>query len=149
MAFQNSAAEIILWRMIAGIGIGVELVTIDTYIVELMPKEVRGRAFAVNEVVQFCAVPVVALIAWRLVPLRPWGFDGWRWVVLIGSVGAIFVWFIRQRIPESPRWLIARRQTGRGRTRDRRNRTARQQRKGSPLPAPENRINGGTTRKFS
>jgi putative MFS transporter len=108
MAFQNSAAEIILWRMIAGIGIGVELVTIDTYIVELMPKEVRGRAFAVNEVVQFCAVPVVALIAWRLVPLRPWGIDGWRWVVLIGSVGAIFVWFIRQRIPESPRWLIAR-----------------------------------------
>lgn len=107
MAFQNSAAEIILWRMIAGIGIGVELVTIDTYIVELMPKEVRGRAFAVNEVVQFCAVPVVALIAWRLVPLRPLGFDGWRWVVLIGSAGAIFVWFIRQRIPESPRWLIA------------------------------------------
>jgi MFS transporter, putative metabolite:H+ symporter len=108
MAFQNSAAEIVLWRMIAGIGIGVELVTIDTYIVELMPKELRGRAFAVNEVIQFSAVPVVALVAWRLVPLRPWGFDGWRWVVLLGSVGAIFVWFIRQRIPESPRWLIAR-----------------------------------------
>ena len=93
--------------MIAGIGIGVELVTIDTYIVELMPKELRGRAFAVNEVIQFSAVPVVALVAWRLVPLQPWGFDGWRWVVLLGSVGAIFVWFIRQRIPESPRWLIA------------------------------------------
>jgi putative MFS transporter len=108
MAFQHSAPEIILWRMIAGIGIGVELVTIDTYIVELMPKQLRGRAFAVNEVVQFTAVPIVALVAWRLVPLRPWGFDGWRWVVLLGSVGAIFVWFIRQRIPESPRWLIAR-----------------------------------------
>jgi putative MFS transporter len=107
MAFQNSAAEIVLWRMIAGIGIGVELVTIDTYIVELMPKELRGRAFAVNEVIQFSAVPIVALVAWRLVPLQPWGFDGWRWVVLFGSVGAIFVWFIRQRIPESPRWLIA------------------------------------------
>jgi putative MFS transporter len=107
MAFQTSAAEIILWRMIAGIGIGVELVTIDTYIVELMPKELRGRAFAVNEVIQFAAVPVVALVAWRLVPLQPLGFDGWRWVVLLGSVGAIFVWFIRQRIPESPRWLIA------------------------------------------
>jgi len=82
-------------------------VTIDTYIVELMPKELRGRAFAVNEVIQFSAVPIVALVAWRLVPLQPWGFDGWRWVVLLGSVGAIFVWFIRQRIPESPRWLIA------------------------------------------
>jgi len=107
MAFQTTAFEIISWRMIAGIGIGIELVTIDTYIVELMPKELRGRAFAVNEVIQFLAVPIVALVAWRLVPLQPWGFDGWRWVVLLGSVGAIFVWFIRQRIPESPRWLIS------------------------------------------
>ena len=137
MAFQNSAAEIILWRMIAGIGIGVELVTIDTYIVELMPKEVRGRAFAVNEVVQFCAVPVVALIAWRLVPLRPWGFEGWRWVVLIGSVGAIFVWFIRQRIPESPRWLIAH-----GKLDEAERVTSKIERRvskerGAPLPAPK------------
>jgi MFS transporter, putative metabolite:H+ symporter len=107
MAFQNSAEGLVLWRMIAGIGIGVELVTIDTYIAELMPKEIRGRAFAINEVVQFSAVPIVALVAWRLVPLRPWGFDGWRWVVLLGSIGAIFVWSIRRRIPESPRWLIA------------------------------------------
>ncbi|HWX38796.1 MAG TPA: MFS transporter [Candidatus Sulfotelmatobacter sp.] len=107
MAFQSSAEGLVLWRMIAGIGIGVELVTIDTYIAELMPKEMRGRAFAVNEVVQFSAVPVVALVAWKLVPLHPWGFDGWRWVVLLGSVGAVFVWFIRRRIPESPRWLIA------------------------------------------
>jgi putative MFS transporter len=107
MAFQHTAAGIVWWRMIAGIGIGVELVTIDTYIAELMPKQLRGRAFAINEVIQFTTVPVVALIAWLLVPLSPWGFDGWRWVVLIGSIGAVFVWFIRQRIPESPRWLIA------------------------------------------
>lgn len=107
MAFQKSAEGLLVWRMIAGIGIGVELVTIDTYIAELMPKELRGRAFAVNEVIQFSAVPVVALVAWKLVPLSPWGFDGWRWVVLLGSVGAVFVWFIRRPIPESPRWLIA------------------------------------------
>jgi putative MFS transporter len=112
MAFQKDAAGIVFWRMIAGIGIGVELVTIDTYIAELIPKQVRGRAFAVNEVIQFSTVPVVALISWLLVPLQPWGFDGWRWVVLIGSVGAIFVWFIRKRIPESPRWLLARGRLG-------------------------------------
>jgi putative MFS transporter len=108
MAFQNTAAGIVFWRMIAGIGIGVELVTIDTYIAELMPKQLRGRAFAINEVIQFTAVPAVAFISWLLVPLKPWGIDGWRWVVLIGSICAVFVWFIRQRIPESPRWLIAR-----------------------------------------
>jgi putative MFS transporter len=108
MAFQTSASGILIWRLITGIGIGVELVTIDTYIAELMPKEVRGRAFAVNQVVQGTAIPLVAFISWLLVPHSPFGFDGWRWVVLLGSVGAIFVWFIRRSIPESPRWLIAR-----------------------------------------
>jgi MFS transporter, putative metabolite:H+ symporter len=108
MAFQASTQGILIWRVITGIGIGVELVTIDTYIVELMPKEIRGRAFAVNQFVQFTAIPVVAFVSWLLVPRSPFGIDGWRWVVLLGSVGAIFVWFIRRGIPESPRWLIAR-----------------------------------------
>ncbi len=108
MACQTSTPGILLWRVVTGIGIGVELVTIDTYIAELMPKKVRGRAFAVNQVVQFTAIPFVALISWLLVPRTPFGVDGWRWVVLLGSVGAIFVWFIRRAIPESPRWLIAR-----------------------------------------
>jgi MFS transporter, putative metabolite:H+ symporter len=108
MACQTTTRGILVWRVITGIGIGVELVTIDTYIAELMPKNVRGRAFAVNQVVQFTAIPLVAFISWLLVPRSPFGVDGWRWVVLLGSVGAIFVWFIRRAIPESPRWLIAR-----------------------------------------
>jgi putative MFS transporter len=108
MAFQTSASAILVWRLMTGIGIGVELVTIDTYIAELMPKDVRGRAIAINQVVQGTAIPLVALICWLLVPRSPFGIAGWRWVVLLGSVGAIFVWFIRRSIPESPRWLIAR-----------------------------------------
>jgi putative MFS transporter len=107
MAFQNTAPHILIWRIVAGIGIGVELVTIDTYIAELVPRELRGRAFAFNAIVQFLTLPVVALAAWLLVPRHPLGLDGWRWVVLIGAAGAIFVWFIRQSVPESPRWLIA------------------------------------------
>jgi putative MFS transporter len=107
MAFQNTGPHILIWRIVAGIGIGVELVTIDTYIAELVPRELRGRAFAFNAIVQFLTLPVVALAAWLLVPRHPLGLDGWRWVVLIGAAGAIFVWFIRQRVPESPRWLIA------------------------------------------
>ena len=106
MAFQNSGVSVCLWRLVAGIGIGVELVTIDTYIAELVPKHVRGRAFAYNQVIQFAVVPVVALLSYLLVPQQPFGFDGWRWVVAIGSVGALFVWFLRRGVPESPRWLI-------------------------------------------
>ena len=49
MAFQTTGFGVCLWRMIAGIGIGVELVTIDTYVAELVPKHMRGRAFAFNQ----------------------------------------------------------------------------------------------------
>ena len=105
LAFQNDAFGLNLWRFIAGVGVGVELVTIDSYLSELVPRQLRGRAFAYNSTIQFAAVPVVALLAWRLVPISPFGFDGWRWVVLIGAVSAIFVWWIRRRVPESPRWL--------------------------------------------
>ncbi len=107
MAFQTTAGGINLWRFLSGVGVGVELVTIDTYIAELVPKGLRGRAFAVNQTIQFAVVPVVAALAWWLVPRAPLGLDGWRWVVLIGAAGAIFVWFLRLGVPESPRWLAA------------------------------------------
>ena len=85
MAFQTTGWGICLWRMIAGIGIGVELVTIDTYVAELVPKHIRGRAFAFNQCVQFSVVPIVAFLSYMLVPLTPLGWDGWRWVVAIGA----------------------------------------------------------------
>jgi len=105
MAFQDTGLGVSLWRLIAGIGIGVELVTIDTYVSELVPKSMRGRAFAFNHAVQFSVVPVVAFIAYKLVPISPFGFDGWRWVAMIAAVGALAAWWLRLGLPESPRWL--------------------------------------------
>jgi putative MFS transporter len=105
MAFQYTPNGVNLWRFIAGIGIGVELVTVDTFISELVPKRARGKTFAIQQSIGFIPVPVVALLAWLLNPTAPLGLSGWRWVVIIGSVGAIIVWFVRLRMPESPRWL--------------------------------------------
>jgi len=107
MACQRTGEGLNLWRFIAGVGFGVQLVTIDTYLVELVPAGLRGRSFSINQCICFTAVPVVALLAWLVVPLTPLGLAGWRWVVLFGSVGAIVVWALRSGIPESPRWLAA------------------------------------------
>ena len=105
MAFQHDAAGLNLWRLLCGIGVGVELVTIDTYIAELAPPKVRGRAFAFANVIQFLAIPAVAFLGWLLVPRTVFGMDGWRLVVLAGSLGAVVVWIVRRGLPESPRWL--------------------------------------------
>ena len=37
--------------------------------------------------------------------MRRLDLDGWRWVVLIGVIAAVGVWWIRSALPESPRWL--------------------------------------------
>jgi len=105
MATCRTAVGIDLWRLISGIGIGVELVTIDSYVSELAPARLRGRAFALNQAIQFLAVPAVALAAWWLLPRSPFGLAGWRWVMILGAAGAVIVWVIRASLPESPRWL--------------------------------------------
>ena len=105
MACQTTSSGVLLWRFIAGIGIGVEIITIDAYITELVPSWMRGRAFAVNQAVMFTAVPIVAALAWWLVPLSPYGVDGWRWVVLIGAAASMVIWILRLFVPESPLWL--------------------------------------------
>jgi MFS transporter, putative metabolite:H+ symporter len=105
MACQTTSEGLLLWRFIAGVGIGVEIITIDAYITELVPSWMRGRAFAVNQATMFIAVPVVAFLSWWLVPLSPYGIDGWRWVVLIGAAASMVIWVVRLYVPESPLWL--------------------------------------------
>lgn len=107
MAFQDTAGGLNFWRFVSGMGIGVELITIGTYMSELAPKHLRGRAFAICQAIGFSAVPVSAFLAYLLVPKAPLGLEGWRWVVLLGGVSALFVWYFRRNLPESPRWLAS------------------------------------------
>jgi MFS transporter, putative metabolite:H+ symporter len=106
MAAQSSASGIFLWRFIAGLGLGVEMVTIDTFIAELVPRQFRGRAFAVNQGIMFLSVPTVAFLSWTLPPISPLGIAGWRWVVGFPVLAAVLVWWIQRQLPESPRWLV-------------------------------------------
>jgi MFS transporter, putative metabolite:H+ symporter len=105
VALQHDAAGLNFWRLISGVGLGVEMVTIGAYLSELAPKGLRGRAFAVNQAIGFVSVPVVSALAYTLVPAAPLGLEGWRWVVLIGAIAAPVVVFLRRGLPESPRWL--------------------------------------------
>ncbi|NMM00165.1 MFS transporter [Paraburkholderia sp. RP-4-7] len=107
MAFQTTPEGVILWRLITGIGVGIEIVTIDSYVTEIVPQHMRGRAMAFNQMVMFAAAPVAAILSYWLVPTTVFGIDGWRCVVLVGSIGAVLVWVIRRAVPESPRWLAS------------------------------------------
>lgn len=108
MALSPSALAIDVLRLAAGIGIGVQIVTIDAYISEIAPKGSRGRLIAFSQAITYTAVPIVACISYLLVPKTIGGLDGWRWVALLGALGAVFVWPLATRLVESPRWLASR-----------------------------------------
>src|SRR3984885_2483301 len=105
MGMQTTADGVNLWRFISALGVGLELVTVDAYLSELVPKRVRGRAFAFLQAMSAIAFLVSYFLSWQLIPNSPFGYDGWRWVAWIGSIAAVVVWWIRLGLPESPRWL--------------------------------------------
>ncbi len=105
VAFQTDAFGLNVWRLISGVGLGVEMVTIGAYLSEMAPKNLRGQAFACSQAIGFCCVPISSFLAYELVPLTPFGVAGWRWVVLIGAAAAALIGVLRFGLPESPRWL--------------------------------------------
>ncbi|WP_241622274.1 MFS transporter [Rosenbergiella australiborealis] len=106
MAFQQSSEGILLCRFLVGMGLGVELVTIDTYLAEWTPAHLRSKAFAFAFFIQFLSVPAVALLSWWLIPHQWFSLAGWRWVIIIGALFSAIIWLIRRHLPESPRWLM-------------------------------------------
>jgi MFS transporter, putative metabolite:H+ symporter len=106
-AFAPSASWLIALRFLAGLGIGAEIVVIDTYVTEIVPSHARGQYVAITQVVGFCAVPVAAVLSRLLVPTH-FLLAGWRWVMIIGGSGALLSWWFRRNLPESPRWLESR-----------------------------------------
>ena len=106
MAMQNSAIAIDAVRLIDAIAIGAQLITLDTYASETVPRHLRGRVFALAFAIIQTAVPILALLGWLLVPHAPLHIQGWRWVMLIGGAGSFVVWILCRSLPESPRWLL-------------------------------------------
>jgi putative MFS transporter len=57
----------------------------------------------------FLGVPLAALLGGKLVARHELlGIDGWRWLLIFGGLGAVFVLAVRTMLPESPRWLESR-----------------------------------------
>jgi MFS transporter, putative metabolite:H+ symporter len=108
-AFSPNIETFLVLRFLCGVGLGAELVLVDTYLAEFVPGRVRGRMTAWAYTVGFLGVPLAALLGGKLVAAQQLlGIDGWRWLLAFGALGALFVLLVRTLLPESPRWLESR-----------------------------------------
>jgi putative MFS transporter len=102
-AMAPSMSWLIAARFVMGLGLGAEIVVGYVTISEFVPPLSRGRWGTALAVLTNTSLFVAALLGRVVIPNY-----GWRWMFVIVGVGALFVWFLRRTMPESPRWLEAR-----------------------------------------
>lgn len=98
---------LLLFRFLAGMGIGGEYTAINSAIDELIPSHYRGRVdIAVNGTywagAMIGSVSSIFLLNPHLLPINV----GWRIGFFIGPVAGLIIIYLRRTIPESPRWLM-------------------------------------------
>src|SRR3954466_3699246 len=106
-AFSFSLWFLLIFRFVAGLGIGGEYTAINSAIDELIPSHYRGRVdIAINGTywagAMIGAAASIFLLNPDLLPLNV----GWRIGLLIGPVIGLVIIYLRRHIPESPRWLM-------------------------------------------
>jgi putative MFS transporter len=104
MCLAASVAPSMQWliiiRGLMGIGLGAEFVVGYGMISEFMPPRQRGRYSALLYLIASAGAFVTSLAGLVIIP-----WLGWRVMFVIGGVGALWVWWLRRKLPESPRWL--------------------------------------------
>src|SRR2546423_3235973 len=105
--FSPNLWFLVIFRFIAGTGIGGEYTAINSAIDELIPARYRGRTdIAVNGTYWAGAMIGAAASIFLLNPdLLPINI-GWRIGFFIGPVLGLIAIYLRYVLPESPRWLM-------------------------------------------
>jgi MFS transporter, putative metabolite:H+ symporter len=101
-ALSGSFPMLLACRFIQGIGVGGEMPVAATYISELSNAHGRGKYFLLYELIFPLGLMGAGQIGAWLVPLV-----GWKIMFWIGAVPGLLIAVLVSRLPESPRWLIA------------------------------------------
>jgi sugar porter (SP) family MFS transporter len=125
--WANTFTAFVFWRIAGGVAIGIASNVSPVYIAEISPAPWRGRLVSMNQMTIVAGIVAAQIVNWAIAAKVPAGataemirqsWNGqfaWRWMFtavaapsLVFLAGALF-------IPESPRWLTLRGQSGRAR----------------------------------
>ena len=105
--------DLIFWRLVGGLGIGIASVIAPAYIAEISPKQLRGRLGSLQQLAItlgiFAALlsdTVFANAAGSAGAEFWFGLEAWRWMFIAAAVPAVVYGLIALRLPESPRFLV-------------------------------------------
>ena len=112
--------DLILWRVIGGLGVGAASVIAPAYIAEVAPARFRGRLGSLQQLAIVLGI-FTALLSNALIANTAggssetfwFGVAAWRWMFMIEAVPAAAYGVMALFLPESPRYLIRRGQLDR------------------------------------
>jgi putative MFS transporter len=99
-AFAQNMDQLIVCRFVQGLGLGAEIVVGYSTLTEFVPPKTRGRWLAFMAFIVVAGFPITAILSYLIIPSF-----GWRPMFIIAGIGSLIVWYLRKKLPESPRWL--------------------------------------------
>lgn len=106
--------DLIAWRVVGGIGIGVASVIAPTYIAEIAPARIRGRLGSMQQMAIVLGIFAALLsdawlahVAGGPSKILWFGLAAWRWMFLAAATPALIYGLLVLVVPESPRHLVA------------------------------------------
>lgn len=96
-----------MFRFIGGLGVGASSVACPVYISEIAPAERRGRLVALYQFNLVFGILIAFLSNFFIGKYL--GEEAWRWMLGIEAIPALAYTLMVLSVPESPRWLILRR----------------------------------------
>lgn len=121
-ALSASFDQLILWRIIGGAGIGIVSVVCPLYISEISPASHRGRLVSLYQLAITVGFLAAYLINYYLLQqsvnyassssllTQVFSTEVWRGMLGFSTLPAVFFLFVSFLLPESPRWLLVKKQ---------------------------------------
>lgn len=113
--FAFAVWDLMAWRIIGGLAIGIASVIAPAYIGEIAPARLRGGLSSLQQLAITLGIFLALLSDAGMARFAGgadsqlwWGLDAWRWMLLVGVIPAVVYGILSLRIPESPQYLIRR-----------------------------------------
>ncbi|MGO6696282.1 MFS transporter [Rhizobium johnstonii] len=106
--FSRGIDNLIGWRIAAGLSLGAYPPLMFAYLTDVLPARKRGPLLVTATAIGYLGPTTFIFFVRALAPESPLGLEPWRWGFLLAGVGAAGCALVFWKLPESPRWLIAR-----------------------------------------
>jgi sugar porter (SP) family MFS transporter len=121
-ALATGPVDLTMWRVVGGLAIGAASVIAPAYIAEIAPADLRGRLGSLQQFAIVLGIFSALLVNYAIQAVSggasgeaPWGGTAWRWMFAAAAIPAFVYFMFSLNIPESPRYLVAKRELDRAR----------------------------------